>query len=240
VAGEDRFETTRWSMIFAARARGEPGSREALTRLCEIYWYPLYVFARRRAYSADDAAELTQGFFLHLLEKDALRQAQPGAGRFRAFLLASLKNHMANVRRDALRLKRGGDRAIVSLDGEEAEGRYRREPQTDETPEKAYERQWAAAVLDRAGERLEREFADAGKQEQHRLLSPYLSGDDQSGSYASVARELGTTEAAVKMAVSRLRRRFGRILRDEIAQTVSDDDAVDDELRTLLSIVEQT
>lgn len=234
---EGRFNTTRWTVIRSARAKDEPGSAEALAALCEAYWYPLYVFVRRRGHGADEARDLTQGYFLRLLEKDYLDDVKPEAGRFRSFLLASMKHFLANERRDAAALKRGGGRTLVSLDLAAAENRYRHEPVSDETPERAYERRWALAVIERARDRLRDEFAAAGKERQFRLLAGHLSGRDSARPHGEVAEELGTTEAAVKMAVSRMRRQYGRALREEIADTIDDPAAIDDEVRHLLSIV---
>ena len=237
MASQDRFSTTRWSMVLAARVKDEPGSAEALALLCETYWFPLYFFVRRRGHGPDEALDLTQGYFLRLMERRYLDDVRPEAGKFRSFLLASVKHYLANERRDAAALKRGGDRPPLSLDVDEAEGRYRLEPADDRTPETAYERQWALTITRLAHERLRREMSEAGKREQHRLLVPFMSGDDPGRSYADVAAELETSEAAVRMAVTRLRRRFGRILREEIAPTVEDEAEIDDEVRHLLSVV---
>ncbi len=233
---DPRFHTTKWSMILSARARGEPGSAEALARLCEAYWFPLYAFARRMGRSPDDARDLTQGYFLQLLERDWLDDVRKEAGKFRSFLLASMKHYMANVRRDAAAAKRGGGVEPLSLDFEAAEHRYRSEPADDRTPDKAYERQWAFAVIEQAHARLRAQFEESGQLERHAVLAPYLSGDGGL-SYREAAERLGTTEAAVKMTVSRMRKRFGMILRELIAETVERSEEIDDEVRHLLSIV---
>ena len=235
MAENRQFRTTRWSVIRAARARDEPGSSEALAELCRAYWYPLYFGARRLGHDPEEARDLTQGYFVKLLEKNWLDDVRPEAGKFRSFLLASLKHHAANVRRDAAALKRGGGEAPLSLDLDAAEERYRHEPADDETPDRAYDRQWALAVIDRAHRRLREEFAAAGKQRQHALLVGYLTGDTATRSYREIADELETSEAAVKMAVSRMRRQFGRVLRAEIADTVEDPGEVEAEIRYLLS-----
>ncbi len=232
-----RFDTTRWSVVLLARARGEPGSEESLARLCEAYWYPLYTFVRRHGHRPDDALDLTQGYFLRLVERDWLKNVRPEAGRFRSFLLGSMKHFLANERRRASAQVRAGDSRWVSLDAAEAEERYRLEPVESRTPEQAYEHAWALAVLARARRTLESEMLDAGKVEQYRLLEPYLSTDEAQGSYKDVAASLATTEAAVKMSVLRLRRRLGRILREEVAATVGEDGDADDELRYLLEIL---
>jgi RNA polymerase sigma-70 factor (ECF subfamily) len=224
-------------MVMAARARNDPASDAALARLCDSYWYPLYVFVRRLGHDPDEALDLTQGYFLRLLERDYLKDVRPEAGRFRCFLLASLKHYIANERRAAGTWKRGGRRHSMSLDATSAESRFRLEPLDDTTPEKAYERRWAAMVIGRARDRLEREFADAGKIEQYRALAGFLSGDDPGRPYRDVAAALRTSEASVKMGVLRLRRRLGRLLREEIADTVSDPREVEDEVRHLLAVV---
>lgn len=234
---EGRFRTTKWSVVRAARARDEPGSADALARLCEVYWYPLYFFVRRLGHGVDEARDLTQGYFLRLMERNYLDDVRPEAGKFRSFLLASMKHYLANVRREAAALKRGGPAPPISLDLDAAEARYRHEPADERTPDKAYERRWALAVIERANTRLREEFEAAGKPDQHRLLAGYLSGDERQRPYSQAARELETSEAAVKMAVSRMRRRYGRILREEIAATVGDPAEVDAEVRYLLSIV---
>jgi RNA polymerase sigma-70 factor (ECF subfamily) len=185
--------------------------------------------------SPDDARDLTQGYFLRLLEKDYLENVREEAGKFRSFLLASLKHYMANVKRDAAAIKRGGGQALLSLDLDAAEDRYRLEPVDDETPDLAYERRWALAVIARARTRLRDEFEAAGKLRHYALLAAHLSGAGRP--YAEIAEELETSEAAVKMSVSRIRRQFGKALRDEIADTIDDPADVDSEVKHLLRIV---
>lgn len=237
MTSQGHFHTTRWTVIRSARSKDEPGSAEALASLCEAYWYPLYFFVRRMGHGADEARDLTQGYFLRLLEKDYLEDVDPEAGKFRSFLLASLKHYLANVRRDAAAQKRGGGKPLVSLDLDAAENRYRNEPVDDETPDRAYERRWALAVIDRARGRLKSEFETVDKQRQFKLLAGHLTGSGDARPYRDIAEELGMTEAAVKMSVSRMRRQYGRALRDEIADTIDDPTAVDAEVRHLLSII---
>jgi len=237
MAPDNRFHTTRWSVVLAARARGEAGSDEALARLCETYWYPLYVFIRRRGHGGDEALDLTQEFFLRLVERDWLDNVRPEAGRFRSFLLATAKHFLSHEQRRERALRRGGELRFVSLDL--AEERYRAEPHDDESPERAYERRWAMAVLERVSKRLAAEMSEGGKAETYRLLAPYLAGGEGERPYRDAAERLDTTEAAVKMAVMRLRRRFGRILREEIAQTVDTAAEVDEEVRYLLGIIRE-
>lgn len=234
MAPDGRFETTHWTVVLSARGGGAPDSDAALAELCRTYWYPLYAFVRRSGHDADEALDLTQGYFLRMMERNYLDDVRPEAGRFRSFLLASLKHFLANHRRDAAAIKRGGRVTWVSADA--AEHRFLADRRRDASPEAAYERRWALAVLERARQRLEREFDDAGKREHYRLLAPHLSAEAGARPYAEIAAELDSSEAAVKMAVSRLRRRFGRVLREEIGRTV-EPEQIDDEVRHLLTVV---
>ena len=204
-----------------------------MTRLCESYWYPLYAFLRRRGHSADDAQDLTQAFFARLLEKRALRLADPARGLFRTFLLTAVKNFAANEWQRQMAQKRGGRSATVSLDFETAEGRFQREPATDETPEKVFDRVWALTLLERALGQLRAEYVERGKGTQFERLAPYLTGDQRQPGYADTGAALGMSEGAVKVAVHRMRQEFREVLRDEIAQTVSTDEEMEDELRHL-------
>jgi RNA polymerase sigma-70 factor (ECF subfamily) len=236
--GKAHFATTRWSLVLAAGAGGSSeGVRKALTTLCETYWYPLYAFLRSRGSSVEDAQDLTQAFFARLLEKHDLRQADPARGRFRSFLLTSLKNFAANEHDREIAKKRGGGVPIVSLEFESAEDRFQMEPPTHDTPERIFDRRWALTLLDRVLSRLKAEMADGGRQAQFERLKTYLTGDQPQLSYAQTAGELGMSEGAVKVAVHRLRRQFRDLLRDEIAQTVSSPEEIEDELRHLRSAV---
>lgn len=231
-----RFETTKWSVVLAARTGTSPESRAALSSLCQAYWFPLYAYVRSQGYGAEPASDLTQGYFLRLLEKNYLKDVRPAAGRFRSFLLASLKHFLSNERDRERALKRGGGRAAVSVDVETAEKLYRDEPMEEMTAETIFERRWALTVLDRTESRLQAEFDSTGKQRQFELLRGYLTGEAVQLPYREIAAELGMREGAVKVAVHRLRRRFGELLRREIADTVADEEQVDAELRHLLSV----
>jgi RNA polymerase sigma-70 factor (ECF subfamily) len=227
------FETTQWSIVLAAGRSASGDAREALAVLCERYWYPVYAFVRGRGHGADEAEDLTQAFFAKLLEKHYVRDADPERGRFRSFLLAAVTHFLSNERDRETALKRGGGRAVVSLDAEDAEGRYRLEPSHDMTPERVFRRRWALMLLERAVARLREEAERAGQAERFERLTACLTGD--AVPHAEVAAALGMSEGAVKVAVHRLRRRYRELLRAEIADTVADPAAVDDELRELFA-----
>ena len=237
VGDPQRFDTTRWSVVLAAAATDAPESRRALAELCESYWYPLYVFVRRQGYGPEDARDLTQSYFAELLEKGFLEKADPQRGRFRSFLLATMKHHLAHARRHERALKRGGEHRVVGWIDADAEQRYAQEGGQAESPERAFERRWAATIIERARRRLADEMAREGRQEHFRKLAPMLGGGGEGKRYQELAEELDSSEAAIKMAVLRLRRLFGRYLREEIAHTVPGADEVDDELRYLLQTV---
>jgi RNA polymerase sigma-70 factor (ECF subfamily) len=198
--------------------------------LCEIYWYPLYAFLRRQGHSAEDAQDLTQGFFARVLEKDALSHVDPARGRFRSFMLASLKHFVANERVRASALKRGGPLPPLSFEFETAEGQYRLEPRDEVTPESLFDRRWALTLLARVLGRIRSEFEKAGKAALFDALKGYLTAEETELSYREAAASLGLSEGAVKVAVHRLRRRFRLLLREEIAQTVATPEDVEDEI----------
>ncbi|UCG59320.1 MAG: sigma-70 family RNA polymerase sigma factor [Phycisphaerales bacterium] len=233
--GAGRFATTHWSVV---RAAGRPKSahyREALEKLCQTYWFALYSYMRRHGYKSHEAEDYAQAFFARLLEKEGLRLADPKLGKFRSFLLASLKNFLANER-DRLRAqKRGGGRKILSLDVEHAENRYTLEPADRLSPEKLYERSWAMTVLEGAMGRLGTEADSMGKRGVFDHLKTYLTAAKSSVPYKDVAARLDMTEGAVKVAVHRLRRRYRELLRDEIAQTVVTEEQIDEEIRDLFA-----
>ena len=231
--GKRHFATTRWSIVLAAGRDSSPEAKTALVTLCETYWFPLYAFVRRQGYDAQDAQDLTQGFFARLLEKKDLRDVQRERGKFRSFLLASMKHFLMNEWDRTQAKKRGGDLRMLSVDFDEAESRLRLEPSHEQTPEVIFEKQWALTLLDRVRAVLREEFVRAHKAEQFDRLHVYLTGEKSVVTYAEVAEELRISEAAVKMAVSRLRRRFHDRLRTEIGQTVATEDEIDDEIRAL-------
>jgi RNA polymerase sigma factor (sigma-70 family) len=229
------FATTRWSLVLAADGSSSAESEQALSRLCHTYWYPLYAFVRRQGRSPEDAEDLTQGFFTHLLEKKALRAVERNKGKFRSFLLASLKHFLANDWDRQHAAKRGGKHSIISLDDDTAEDRYLREPSHDATPEKIYQQTWALTVLKTVLEQLQKEYAATGKGHLFEALQDHLIGDENAAAYASAAAQLGMKEGTVRMAVLRMRRHFGYLLRSEIAHTVADPGEMEEELRHLVA-----
>jgi RNA polymerase sigma-70 factor (ECF subfamily) len=236
--GRGRFATTRWSVVLAARGSDPPRAREAMATLCGLYWYPLYAFVRSRGAAPEEAEDVTQGFFAHLLEKDVLHHVDPSKGRFRSFLLASCKNFLADERARMSAKKRGGGVATLSFDAEAAESRYGLEPVDSLTPEHIFERQWALTVIEQALTRLCDRYKRTGKLEHFEALKVFLSGEQRPVPYSEVARRLGLTEVAVKVAVHRLRKRFRDALREEIAQTVTSSGDIDAELRSLYAALE--
>jgi len=236
-AGVGCLPTTHWSLVLAVGSGSSPQGQAALEKLCRAYWYPLYVFVRRRGYSAEDAQDLTQSFFERLLERDLLAGLRPEGARFRSFLLHALKNLLASEWTRAHATKRGGKQAALSLDKLDAEGRYAHEPSDTETPEAAFERRWASALLQQALDRLRQEHIAVGKETLFDALASLLTGAAASEPYAQLASRLGMTEASLKMTIHRLRKRYGELLRLEVAQTVVTPAEIDQELRYLLSVL---
>jgi RNA polymerase sigma-70 factor (ECF subfamily) len=236
-AASRRFANTRWSVVAAAGQGGSPESQEALATLCEMYWYPLYAYARRRSRSAHDAQDLTQAFFAELLEKGYLQAADPERGRFRSYLLTAFKHFLSKERERGNAQKRGGGRPVLSLDFELGESRYHLEPVDNATPESLYERGWALGILQQSLARLRQEMANAGKERLFECLKGVLAGESVHESYARIGEQLSISEPAVKVAVHRLRRRYQELLRAEIAQTVASPEEIDEELRGLFAAV---
>jgi RNA polymerase sigma-70 factor (ECF subfamily) len=230
------FATTHWSVVLAAGRSDIPQARDALEKLCQTYWYPLYAYVRRRGYSPADAEDLTQQFFAWLLERDWLGGADQQRGRFRSFLLTSFSNFLANEWDKARTQKRGGGR-VVSLQRDEAEIRCTREPVDNLTPEQSYEWRWALTLLDQVMNRLSAEFARDGKAELFEVLKPCLLGERTAQPYAALASKLAMTEGSMKVAVYRLRQRYRQLLRDEIANTVATPEEVEEELRYLSAVL---
>jgi DNA-directed RNA polymerase specialized sigma24 family protein len=228
-----RFETTQWSLVLAAGQRGSAAAEDALARLCSLYWYPVFAFVRRQGYTAEDAQDLTQGFFARLIEKGDLGAADRTRGRFRSFLLTNCRYFLANERDRAFTQKRGNGRVPLSIDVAAAEGRYARALAHSETPERLYDRQWCLTLLDGVVEALRAEYAATGKVVLFDRLKEFLATGNEAGTHADVARELGTTAGAVKVAVHRMRRRYRDELRRRVADTLGSDEDVEDELRYL-------
>ena len=233
----EHFATTRWSLVLDAGTALTPRGHAALSTLCELYWYPLYSYLRRRGHTAEDAQDLTQGFFARLLEKHTLNVVDRSRGRFRSFLLSSLDHYVSNERDRSRAQKRGSGTPPISLDVATAEDRYVREPADPLTPERIFDRNWALAVLDRVLNRLRAELHEAGKDDLFENLKGYLTGDQAAGSYHVVGASLGLTEGALKVAVHRLRRRYRALLYDEIAQTVATPEEVELELQYLIEAI---
>lgn len=233
------FASTRWSLVAAAGRSSSAESAQALAVLCETYWYPLYAYVRRGGHGAHEAQDLTQEFFARLLARGNLRTADRQRGKFRTFLLASLKNFLASEWRKEQAQKRGGGCAAVSLDFAVGESRYSLEPAHELTPERIFERRWALTLLDQAITKLRDEFVNAGKVDLFDSLKGTLGGESAAASYGEIANRLDITEGAVKTAAHRLRRRCRELLRAEIAQTVAKDEDIDDELRELFSAVRE-
>jgi DNA-directed RNA polymerase specialized sigma24 family protein len=230
--GKDYFATTRWTVVLAA-ADKNAGADNALAELCQLYWVPLYTFLRKNGHQPAEAEDIVQSFLARLIEKSALSAADPRRGRFRSFLISSLQHFVANRRDHDQAAKRGGHRRTFNLDFNAAEAACHREPWTGLTPEKIFDRRWALDLLNLVLARLQREYADGGKSELFKKLSPSLTGGAEIAAYADIAEELHTSSDAVKMAASRLRKRYREILRQFIADTVTSQDEVDDEIRHL-------
>jgi RNA polymerase sigma factor (sigma-70 family) len=235
MADDAAFRPTRWSVVLLSAQSEAPGSRAALASLCGLYWYPLYAFVRRRGYSPEDAQDLTQGFFLHLLDRKALAHVDPLKGKFRSFLLASIQNYLSKEADRARCLKRGGKMEFVPLDVENAEGIYRLEPTDYLTPEKIFDARWSLTLLDEAMHRLSAEYSGQGKISILETLKPFLHSIDSEAlpSYEQVADQLGVGVSAVKTLIHRLRKRYTTLLRAEVARTVSDPAEIDEEIHAL-------
>ncbi|MCI0747388.1 MAG: sigma-70 family RNA polymerase sigma factor [Verrucomicrobia subdivision 3 bacterium] len=229
-----RFQDTHWSLVLHARDGGSPRAAAALESLCRAYWYPLYAYVRRCGESPEDAHDLTQAFFARFLQRDSLRAVTPERGRFRWFLLASLKHFLANEWERARAQKRGGGQSAVSLDALEPEDRYAFEPVDSLSADKAYDRFWAMSLLEQARAKLREEFRAAGRGERFEKLEQFLPGQAGADSYAELAVRFGLSEGAIKSDVSRLRRRYGELLRAEVAHTLGTHTDLEDELHHLL------
>ena len=228
-----QFATTQWSVVLQAGGEGS-ASADALAELCRRYWYPLYAHIRRRGNAEHDAQDLTQAFIAFLLEKQTVGAADPDRGRFRSFLLKSLNNFLANEHRAASAQKRGGGANVLSIDFADAEERYSREPSHEVTPQRIFQRRWAITVLDAALAQVGDEFERDGKGDLFAALKPLLVPGEDAPAYRDIGERFSTTDAAVKVAAVRLRKRYAKALRKVIAETVESSDAVDEEMRQLM------
>lgn len=229
------FQTTHWSVVAQAIDSNAAEFTAAMETLCASYWYPLYAFIRRNGYNPDDAQDLTQGFFEVLLAKRIHRVATPERGRFRTFLLAALKNYIANKRREEGRQKRGGGAVHIPIDFGNAEERYEVEPRDPVTPETIFDRDWALSVLQKVLAKLRGEYRELGLEARFEALNTALVDPDNAETYVEIARRLQMTETAVKSAASRLRRRFRELYRMEIAALVEDPLEIEHEIQHLMA-----
>ncbi len=233
------FQTTHWSMVLASREDDSLVSNEALNALCHAYWKPLYVYLRHAGHPEHDAQDLTQGFLHDFLKRDGLSFVHPEKGRFRSFLIASLKHFVSDDRRRRQAQKRGGGLAHLSGDDAEIELLYQKEQRPECDPERMFDRRWALTVLEETRKLLAQEYDKSGKEHIFQTLSVYLPGGQPGQEQAAFAKELGITVPAVKSEVYRLRKRFGQCLREIVMHTVAAPSAVEDEIRYLIEIVSE-
>lgn len=233
--GDARFASTRWSIVVAAAGTDSEASAHALARLCETYWGPLYAFARRSGHQPDMAQDLTQGFFARLLEKRDIGQATPERGRFRSFLLGAFKHYIANAHKRDVALKRGGGAVTLPLEFEHAEEFYTREPAETRTPETLYERRWVLTLIDKVLLDLRDNYEQSGKGEIFEQLKPFLTEESSEAGYRELSQRLGLSETMLRSAVHRMRRRYRDLLRQAVADTLTDPVDIEDEIRFLFS-----
>jgi RNA polymerase sigma-70 factor (ECF subfamily) len=229
----DIFATTHWTVVLAAGRQHSPQSDAALEELCRTYWFPLYAYVRRRSHTKEDAEDLTQAFFARLLEKNFLANLAAEKGKFRAFLLAALKHFLANEWDKSQRQKRGGGSAHLSLDWRTADTKFQVAAVNETSPDQAFDREWALALLAKVIERLQKECEADGKMKLFEQLKIFLTAGKDGTAQAEVAKTLGMEEGAVRVAIHRLRKRYRQLLRDEIANTLSDATMVDEEMHAL-------
>ena len=231
------FATTHWSLVLQAGAGGSPEAEKALARLCQTYWYPVYAFFRREGKPPEEAEDLTQSFFVMLLQRKDLAQVHPTKGRFRSFLLASARNFLKNEWNRARRLKRGGGADIFSIQGMPAEEWYRLEPVDDSSADKLFDRRWAETLIEQALMQLKADCEAAGQAARFEVLRDFVLGDGGDMSYAEAGTRLGLSESAVTSAIHRIRNRFRELLRIEVSHTVESPGEVDAEMRDLLAVL---
>lgn len=236
-SGKKQFATTRWTMVCAIGGKNSQVAASALQELCQTYWYPLYSFVRSQGLDADEAGDLTQAFFADLLQREDLKRVDPGKGRFRSYLLSSMKHFLLNYWDKQKAQKRGGGTSPLSLDFDAADSRYRLEPAHSATPEVIYQKEWARTLLDRVHQLLQKEFADRGQAFRYDKLKSFLAGKNADETMAAAAKQLEMSQVAVKVAVHRMRQRFGELIREEIAQTVSTPAEIDGEIQQLFEML---
>jgi RNA polymerase sigma-70 factor (ECF subfamily) len=233
-----QFTTTHWSVVLAAGKAQSAPANAALEQLCRTYWHPLYLYVRRQGFDQPDAQDLTQEFFARLLDHQWLNSVAPEKGRFRTFLLTALDHFLANDWRRGQALKRGGGRIIVSLQETEfGEERFSREPATQAVPERAFDKLWATTVLDQAMTRLLQEFSTRGKSAHFEEWKLFLSREATAQDCQSSGQRLGMSPGATTVAIHRFRERYGDLLRETVAQTISETTDVDEELRYLFAVL---
>lgn len=231
------FTTTHWSMVLAAGESSLPGSSAALERLCQIYWQPLYVYARRLGRNPEEAQDIVQSFFACLLEKRFLEAADPERGKFRSFLLSAFRHFVFKEWRHNHTIKRGGSMVIAPIELEQAEENYRLEPADSLTPKDVYEKRWVLSLLEQVFAQLRREYADAGSLPLFEQVKGLLTGDSPARTHLEIATQLGMTQGAVKVAVHRLRKRFKQVLMEEVAGTVASPTQVEEEIGYMLQLM---
>ena len=229
--------TTHWSVVLAAGKGGSEAAENALTTLCRAYWYPLYAYVRSRGYAPEDAEDITQSFFCQLLQRNSIGRADRQRGKFRFFLLGSLKHFISDEKDKATALKRGGGQKPISIDAHSAEDRFLLEPVEKLSPDRIFERRWALTLLEQAVTRLRSEYVSAGRLDLFEALEGFLAGAEDVPSYAQVAAQLDLSESAVKSALHRLRQRHKELVREEIAQTVTTAPEIEEEIRYLIAVL---
>ena len=237
MAASKQFPTTTWTLVLSAGQAPDTRSSAALASLCEKYWYPLYAFLRRRGHTREQAEDLIQEFFSRVLEKRYIERADRNKGRFRTFLLSALTYFLSDEGDRRHALKRGGAHPPLPFEIQNGEEIYQREPSHNETPERIFERRWALALLERVVERLRNEFCVTGDPAHFERLKVYLLGNGDAVPYSGLARELQTTEGALKVAIHRLRKRYRAALRAEIEETVAEPGDIDGEIRYLAGVL---
>jgi len=237
IARNATFATTHWSVVLSAGQQKFPEAAQALETLCRTYWYPLYAYVRRRGFNVPDAEDLIQEFFARFLAKDCLTRIRREKGKFRFYLLSALNHFLADMWDRERCVKRGGGQAVVPIDAEVGEARYRREPLDNASPDRLYERRWALTVLTQVLNQLEQEYEQSRQDQLFHALKEFITADPEHVSYAAAANALGMREGALRVKVHRLRRRYGELFRTEIAHTVSRPEEVEDEMHHLFEVL---